>query len=136
MDKIMYDLKDMLKREIQKVVDKGDITPSEMPNVYNVICSMEKICRMEQIESEMYDKNASGRRFAMNYDDEKRMRNWDYPMSHDMSRDDRLGTTHEYSNHSIKDRMIDSFERMMDSASSDYERQEIQNWIMKMRNEK
>ena len=36
--------------------------------------------------------------------------------------------------HSIKDRMVDNLERMMDSASSDYERQEIQQEIERLRN--
>lgn len=36
--------------------------------------------------------------------------------------------------HSIKDRMIDNLERMMDSASSEYERQEIKQEIDRLRN--
>ena len=38
--------------------------------------------------------------------------------------------------HSIKDRMVDNLERMMDSASSDYERQEIKAEIERIRNER
>ena len=36
------------------------------------------------------------------------------------------------SGHSIKDRMIDRLERMMDEAGSDYERGEIGKWIERL----
>lgn len=41
-----------------------------------------------------------------------------------------------YSGHSIHDRMIDKFERMMNEAQSDYERQMIQDEINHLRNGK
>lgn len=39
------------------------------------------------------------------------------------------------SGHSIKDRMVDSLERMYDGASTDHERQIVDKWIKKMRAE-
>ena len=39
------------------------------------------------------------------------------------------------SGHSIKDRMVDSLERMYDAASTDHERQIVDKWINKMRAE-
>ena len=142
MDKCLYDLKDLLKREVQKVVDKNDITPPEMQNIYNAVCTMEKICKMEQIENEMYSMDRSGKKLYMSYDNEmsgKRMRgadgrfmsSYDYPMHVDPMMNQRY--EHEMSNHSIEDRMVDSLEKMMDSAGSEYERQQIQSWIHKMR---
>ena len=38
-----------------------------------------------------------------------------------------------YSGHSIKDRMIDSLERMMDTAQTDYEKQTVMEEIKKLR---
>lgn len=141
MEKVMYDLKDLLKREIQKVVDKNDINPSEMQNISNAVCTMEKICKIEQIEREMYSGESSGKKFYMSYDNEmsNRMRgadgrfmsSYDYPMHVDpMMRNDY---EHDRSNHSIEDRMIYNLEQMMDSAKSDYDKQQIQAWIHKMR---
>lgn len=142
MEKVMYDLKDLLKREIQKVVDKNDISPSEMQNVCNAVCTMEKICKIEQIENDMYSMDRSGKKFYMSYDNDmsgRRMRgpdgrftgSYDYPMHVDpMMRHDY---EHDRSNHSIEDRMVDSLEKMMDNAGSEYERQQIQAWIHKMR---
>ena len=144
MDKVMYDLKDLLKKEIQKVVDKHDITPSEMESVYKATCTMEKICKMEHMENEKYHEDSSNKRFYMAYDndmsnrvmrgpDGRFMSSHDYPYHHDPA---MMSYEHDRSNHSIKDRMIDKFERMMDDASTDYERQELQNWIMKIRESK
>ena len=155
MDKPLHELKELLTNEVRKVVEKKDISPSELENMYKAVCTMEKICKMEQIEDEMYRRDRSNKKFYMEYDNEmsnrpmrgrdgRFMSSSDYPYHHDpmmMSYEDRRNSDgrsyeHDYSNHSIKDRMIDKFERMMDSADSEYERQEIQNWITKMREEK
>jgi len=88
------------------------------------------------------NNQSSGKKFYMSYDNDmsgKRMRgadgrfmnSYDYPMHVDpMMRNDY---EHDRSNHSIEDRMVDSLERMMDNAGSEYERQQIQAWIHKMR---
>lgn len=41
-----------------------------------------------------------------------------------------------YSAHSIKDRMIDSLERLMDNAATEYERDEIRREIEEIRKDK
>ena len=41
-----------------------------------------------------------------------------------------------YSAHSIKDRMIDSLERLMDNAATEYEREEIRREIEGIRKDK
>ena len=45
-----------------------------------------------------------------------------------------MGDHRGYSGHSIKDRMVDRLESMMDEAHSDYERQAIAEWIAKIQN--
>lgn len=62
----------------------------------------------------------SGSSYDRGYDDGYR----------DASHDSRMR-----SGHSIKDRMVDSLERMYDAASTDHERQVVDKWINKMRSE-
>lgn len=44
------------------------------------------------------------------------------------------GGNNGVSNHSIEDRIIANMEHMMDGTNSEYERQQLQNYIQKMRN--
>lgn len=44
------------------------------------------------------------------------------------------GYNNGVSNHSIEDRIIANMEHMMDNTNSEYERQQLQNYIQKMRN--
>lgn len=67
--------------------------------------------------------NAYANRYPMNYN---------YDNSYGNGRGSWTATG-DYSGHSIKDRMIDKLERMVDEAKSDYERQEIMNEIAKLK---
>jgi len=52
-----------------------------------------------------------------------------------VSRDDRTNRMHDnYSGHSINDRMVDQLEKMMDTANSEFERQQILDKIKMIRN--
>ena len=155
MNKIWYDLEEMLEKEVSKIVTKNDIAPPEIDPLKDISFICLNICKMKKIESEMYNMNNSDRRFSMDYEDSKmhgRGRDGRFvSMTGDMSNDimwrDMADMNHvnrgnsygnepyrdEHSNHSIKDRVIANMENMMDTTNSDYERQELQKYIQKMR---
>ena len=143
-------VKENLISMIKRAEVKQDYTPQEVCNIKEAAEALYKI----QIAEAMDDAAQSGDYSSMY---------GTAPLYHDMqnvgmygrgrSRDSMGRYTGSYGNsngsngggsygnmpshmygHSIKDRMIDSLERMMDSAQSDYERQEIQQEIDRLRN--
>ena len=128
-----------LKSELEKIVNAGTINPTEVKNVTDAVCLMLKVKEYEQwLEDEEMDAQYSNRGYSMDRDMSYR-RGRDASTGQYVSRDygrsyARMPHGHfsydsGYSSHSINDRMIDSLERMMDTASGDYERQEIQKAI-------
>lgn len=101
-------LKDLLSRilneTVQEIVQKNDITLSEVECVTQMLRLMEKIDKTSgySTRNNRYNNNNSNR---------------------------------YYSGHSFKDRMLARLEGMYGETSSDYERQMIDSWINKMRNE-
>lgn len=120
-------LEDMLMTELNKIVEKGDISPMELENASKVVCLIEKIREMDS-ESEASSFN-SYRRGRDSMTGQYVSRNAPRRMS-------RRSYENGYSGHSIKDRMIDHLESMMDEAKTDYERQTVQEWIERLEMEK
>lgn len=129
MDKMMYErMHELLTREIDRILDKGDLTPNELDNMYKAICVMDKIDSMMGMggSSEM---SYYGRSY--DYSGERGRS----PMTgRYVSRDSSY--MHGRSGHSIKDRMISRLEHMMDETDSDYERNEISGYIRKLEGSK
>lgn len=132
--------KENLINMIKKMEVKADYTPQEVVNIKEAAEAIYKI----QICEAMCKAEETGDYEGMYgttpyYHD---MRDMDMRMyGRGRSRDSMgrfTGGTYNGSNrmygHSIKDRMVDNLERMMDSASTDYERQEIQQEIERLRN--
>lgn len=46
-----------------------------------------------------------------------------------------VSNSNGYSRHSIRDRIVDNLEKMMDGAGSDYERNVLAGWIAKVESE-
>jgi hypothetical protein len=156
MNKIWNDVVAMLEKEVSKIVMKNDISPSEIETLYKVTCICEMICKKEKMEMEMFNMNNSEKRFAMTYDNSNRigrgpdgrytsmdgwnpnMPNWNPMMNNSMNGmaygNQNNGYNNGVSNHSIEDRIIANMEHMMDGTNSEYERQQLQNYIQKMRN--
>lgn len=150
MNKIWYDVKEMLEKEVSKIVMKNDVSPSDIETLDKVTCICEMICKMEAKEAEMYNMTNSEKRFAMTYDNSNRRGRgpdgrfvsmndgsqnmmWD-PMMNSNTSYPHMNRNEGTSNHSIEDRIIANMEHMMDNTNSDYERHVLQSYIQKMRN--
>lgn len=156
-NKALMELKESIEREIKKVTKKADITPGELDNMNKALCAMESIKRIESMDGGMGGEQ-SGRSYARYYRDGYRdgyARDYDRDYARDesyrrgrsevtgryISRDEaphmesgRYRSRDDgYSGHSINDRMVDQLERMMDEAQNDYEREQVQAWIEKLR---
>ena len=136
------------KKEVDKIVSKGDLTPAELDNVYKVACTMEKIqklCSESEYSSGMpgsYGYGMSGWRPEMVYGMNSGMQNGSW--GQDMYSGNKMrspvtgryisrGDDGGYSGHSIEDRIIASLEQQMDEAKSDYERKVIMDEIQRIR---
>lgn len=144
-------LKRTLGKEIKTVAEKGSMTPAELEAVTKAMCLYEMIDERLMLEGG-YDTFRSADNYSQRYYRDNSMAGMNsmnsYYMPDQMSYNSyargRSPVTGRYvsrdyesgrSGHSIKDRMIDQLERMMDQAGSEYERQEILREIEKMRSE-
>lgn len=120
------------KKEVDKIVQKGDLTPAELDSVYKVACVTEKIQSM--IGDPMQSYGMYGRMpdpYVATYDGMSGTRMRSPVTGRYISRGSDMHNG--YSGHSIEDRMIAMLEQQMDSAKSDYERQKIQEEIAHIR---
>lgn len=141
MEQSLYDAYKLLDREIKGLASKNSISPAEMENMYKAVCTMEKIKKIESMETRPeFSERASygygvGGYFPLSYDGNSGARGRDN-MGRFTSMDGRMmgnASNDGYSGHSVRDRMIDRLERMRDEAQSESERREIQMEIDKMR---
>ena len=106
------------KKELDKICQKGDVTPAELDNVKKISEILKNIsCVQGESNEEMYDYGYS------------EMRGRSPVTGRYVSR----GMYGGYSGHSIEDRMIAVLEQQMDSAKSDYERKMIEDEIKHIR---
>lgn len=143
----------VLEKEIKKIVDKGEaITPTELENLKKSLCVLDMLNNygsgMPMGDPEnAYGYNGYSGAWNMNI---RRVNDnpYAYGMHPGMNDTDSYGrsrspvtgryishgqTSMGYSGHSIEDRMIASLETQMDTATSDYERQKIQEEINRIR---
>lgn len=121
----LYAFSDLLDSEINKIVKRGTINPSELEAADKAVCLLIKI---DNHLDGNEDSMASGEwgyshmpRFNRSYGtNDNRAMNLSYKRS--------------MSGHSIKDRMIARLEGMYDEAQTDHERQMIEAEIHKIRN--
>lgn len=121
LEKVLDELTDLAMNEIKKIAKKGDMTPVELKNATDAVCLLTKI---EELQNG-------------NYMDEE-----EYSESHPYSRHGSYARTRSsrtgrymsngYSGHSIKDRIVDNLEHMMDEAGGEYERGVISEWIRRV----
>lgn len=138
MHKVLDDLKNVAKDQLKEIVDKKDMTPTELKNAKDAVCLIKEIQEVEEgmnyggeMSSRSYQgsyygdwaSNRRGRDAATGQYTGRRSYGSDmesYPSrNYDMAR----------SGHSIKDRMVDRLESMMDEAKTEYEREEVRRMI-------
>lgn len=140
MKKTLDELKEMLEVEMKKISRKGDISPADLENIEKAVCIIAKINTIEDGGYPMDGEMSHG----MYYDNDMSYRRGrSMTTGRYMSRDYgpgrvRMEGSYErgYSGHSIKDRMIDRLEAMMDEAKSEYERNTVAEWIARLETSK
>lgn len=125
---------ELILKELDKIIKKGDLTPTELSNGKEAICALKEIHEIYNSDKEDMGEEYSERGYYISptsYRDEgTSMSNARGRRSSNRASSYNRG----YSRHSMKDRMVAKLERMMDEAESDYERQEIREEIEHLRN--
>ena len=157
---VLGELNDLLEEQVEKIVKKGDITPTELDNVYKAVKTMnniETIYAMQEYGqsndgsynsydrgsyrgSYGYEGGGMSNRGSYNSYDGRRGRDGDSDGRYSEDNSYRRGrdamgryTSRDgYSRADEKKQMISKLERMMDSASSDSERKTIMECIEKL----
>lgn len=123
MERLYYDVKELLHKEISKIVEKGSLTPQELDNLYKAIDVLKDICEITSMEGE--DEGYSERGYSMwgpNHD-----RYYDI---HAYRNRDSMG---RYSRTDAKERMVNGLYSMMGDATSEAERGAIQDCINRLK---
>lgn len=138
---LLHKLEDIVTEELKRVAKKGDVQPAEWVNFKAAVCIMKEVKELEQMLSELdMDEGYSSRSYNtpfmphMTYENQNdgmsRARGRSRTTGRYMSRDSAYDMGR--SNHSIKDRMVDSLERMYDEAATEHERNIVDEWIRKI----
>lgn len=140
-------LSGLVEKELDTLMAKGSLTPPELDTAKKAVELMAKVkeyeamCKAEEMGgSPMYSERS---RYSMHYPTDYYGMRGSYDSygtyaggnggnngGYSEVRRDSMG---RYSSHSVKDRMIDRLERMMDEAGSEYERKEIMEEISRLR---
>lgn len=133
--KAMEKLAEACERALLQVGEKGDLTPTEADASLKVMCLLQKIWMYEHAE-EIY-MNGYNPEFDEEYSETGHMPDQMMDDEWSSGRRGRNSITGRYmsrrSGHSIPDRAITRLEKMMDEASSEYERQQIREMISDIR---
>lgn len=131
LEDLNYELEDM----IEPVVKKGDISPTELDNIYKAVKTMNYIKTMEDGSyagggSNRYSRGSYDGRMGMDRDSDGRYseRERRYSYRRGQSRDG-------YSRDDEKEEIISKLERMMDEAGSEAERQTIRDCMRRIEND-
>lgn len=121
-----------LKAELEKVVNAGTVSPTEVKTITDAVRLMLKLKEYEEWDGKESGEGYSYRR-GRSATSGRYMSRDNAPMYH-MEGDSRRyydGAYRDtgYSGHSIKDRMVDSLERMYDEAQTEHERKTLDEWI-------
>lgn len=123
MERLYYDVKELLHKEISKIVEKGSLTPQELDNLYKAIDVLKDICEISSMEGD--DGRYSERGYSMwgpNHD-----RYYDI---HAYRNRDSMG---RYSRTDAKEHMVNSLYSMMGDATSEAERGALQDCINRLK---
>lgn len=123
MDESLSGLRKLVMREINKIVQKGDLTLAELSAAKEAVCLLKEL---NEVEMEGYDEGYSER---MEY----RPREHSYMRGRNSRNGQYMSRDNGMSSHSIRDRAVAALESMVDTAESSYEQEEILKMIDQIR---
>lgn len=129
LEKVLERLEESVSTELEKLAKKPELNPAEIKAACDACCLIEKI---RKIQNGGMDDEEYG---VLERSPDPYKMNGSYARSRSMRTGRYVSNSNGYSRHSIRDRIVDNLEKMMDSASSDYERNVISGWIAKVESE-
>lgn len=137
---LIHNTKDLIFKEMEKINAKGDISATDLCNLNyasKTLLNLEKFEAMEDYgEDASFTMGRRSMRTMPHYEEEswRRGRGSDGRfVSRGMGHAEPRHYEDGYSGHSIEDKTIMMLEHQMDNATSDYDRQFIQNQIRAIR---
>lgn len=128
MEDVLMKLEALITKELNKIVAKGDITPTELEHATKAACLLEKLKMLEGFDSgESFERGSyyGDRDYSNSMPRMRRTRSYGY-----------YGDPYYdsgYSSHSVRDRMIATLETtMMDKATSESEKRAIEKMIQRL----
>ena len=136
MNRSLDRLKSVLDREIDKVVEKGELTPAEIKplgDIVDIYKDIETICAMEEYKDDDMSYAMSNRGYSserMSRYPERMYRGaYDYAYDDGMSNARGRNSRDNYSRHSEKEEMINKLEMKLKNAKTPQERENIMECI-------
>lgn len=135
----MHDLNERVKRlldqKVEEVINKGDISPSEMECIYKAYKTKYYMTTTEAMDEYGEDESSYRRGYSMGYPDPymTSMRRGRGADGRYVSRGGNWNDGYDRSTHSVNDRIIANLERELNSDISDFERQKITDEIRRLR---
>ena len=127
MEQVLENLKKQVMKNLETMTMKSDMSPTELKTASEAVCLLKEIQQVEYMDDYSKEEGYSGYtrpHYPMrSYDDMHRSYGGMSAYDYDRGR----------SGHSVNDRMIDSLERLMDGAKTEYERETIMKTIEGLR---
>ena len=120
--------KDLFEKELSKIIDKGEMNPTNLEFSYKVIDILKDIETICAMKDSGYEEDYSGRSSYRNgYSG-----NYSYEMNPRMNQG---GYSNNYSNnYSGSSMLVSKLHNLMNEASNDRERMMIQSWLNEVEN--
>ena len=139
-------LENQIMNELQKVVDKADMTPAELEVSSKAVCVLKELKEYEYMTNPMRNTSMDMYSDARGRDpmtgqyisrNSVPMYYGTHEASSMMQNPGTVGNSYNngYSGHSIKDRMFQRLEQMLPEAQNDGERQLIHDYMRKLESE-
>lgn len=118
--------KGLFEKELEKIVDKGDITPANLDYSYkliDIIKDIDEVCAMDNAEREYEDEYSGRRSYRNGYSRNYPYENYSYRGSYQGNPG--------YSGNSM---IVSKLHNLMNEASNEKERMMIQSWLNEVEN--
>lgn len=126
--------KRLIERKVQEVIDKGDISPSEMCCVKDAYEALYYMTAAETMETSKSYGNSYGNSYGDSYGNSRSMSDWEESMRRGRGANGQFVSREGgRSYHSVNDRIVANLERELDYAQSEFERKRIMDEIRRLR---
>lgn len=120
--------KNLFEKELEKIVDNGDVSPANLEFSYKLVDILKDICEICSMDNGGYDDEYSGRYSYRN----GYSRN--YPYEGYSNRNGNYSNYSGYNGYSGNSMMAMKLRNLMNEATNDRERMMIQSWLNEVEN--